>query len=199
MKEEINLTKKELVELIAQERRLNCMEEYHIVRKELLYKVERILDLRDVFKAAKSNNRKTKKIINKYAKNYKKEKDIRKIIENVENQEIAVSDSYISAVFDLMKCIFKIIFNEIFRNDLLLIENWYDFDMEDMVLVNGLIKELKYFNSSNITVEDIFAALNLSIFKYTKCLKDNIKYIDTFEKSFPYVEVKKKQNGEENE
>ena len=198
MKEELNLTQKELLELIAQERRLNCMEEYHTMRKELLDKVNRVLDLRDVFKSTVSNNKKTKKIINKYAKTYKKEKDIRKIIENMEDQEEAIGYNYCSSVLNLMETIFKILYAETFRKDLPVTKIWYDFDMEDMVLVNGMIEELKRFNSSNVTAEDILDALNFSIYKYSRCLEENIKYIETFEKSFPYVVIKKSQNGEQN-
>ena len=198
MKEELELTQKELVELLAKERRLNCMEEYYTMKKELLDNVARVLDLRDAFKTIISNNKKTRKIINKYAKTYKKEKDIRKVIANMEEQEETIGHNYAYAVFNLMKIVFKILYAETFRKDLPVTKIWYDFDMEDMVLVNGMIAELKRFNSSNVTAEDILDALNFSIYKYSRCLEEKIKYIETFEKSFPYVVIKKSQNGEQN-
>ena len=196
MKEELELKQKELLELIAQERRLNCMEEYHTMRKELLDNVARVLDLRDAFKTIISNNKKTRKIINKYAKTYKKEKDIKKIIENMEEQEETIGYNYKYSVFSLMKIVFKILYAETFRKDLPVTKLWYDFDMEDMVLVNGLIRELKRFNSSNVTADDILGALNFSIYKYGRYLEKDIEYTDMFEKSFPFVRIKKCENNE---
>ena len=196
MKEELELKQKELLELIAQERRLNCMEEYYTMKKELLDNVARVLDLRDAFKTIISNNKKTRKIINKYAKTYKKEKDIKKIIENMEEQEETIGYNYKYSVFSLMKIVFKILYAETFRKDLPVTKLWYDFDMEDMVLVNGLIRELKRFNSSNVTADDILGALNFSIYKYGRYLEKDIEYTDMFEKSFPFVRIKKGENNE---
>ena len=181
MKEELELKQKELLELIAQERRLNCMEEYYTMKKELLDNVARVLDLRDAFKTIISNNKKTRKIINKYAKTYKKEKDIKKIIENMEEQEETIGYNYKYSVFSLMKIVFKILYAETFRKDLPVTKLWYDFDMEDMVLVNGLI---------------ILGALNFSIYKYGRYLEKDIEYTDMFEKSFPFVRIKKCENNE---
>ena len=144
------------------------------MKKELLDNVARVLDLRDAFKTIISNNKKTRKIINKYAKTYKKEKDIKKIIENMEEQEETIGYNYKYSVFSLMKIVFKILYAETFRKDLPVTKLWYDFDMEDMVLVNGLIRELKRFNSSNVTADDILGALNFSIYKYGRYLEKDI-------------------------
>ena len=56
------------------QRRIYALEEYQLMRTDLLDKVKRILDLRDLIKETMSNHKKVRRIINKYAKSIKKDK-----------------------------------------------------------------------------------------------------------------------------
>lgn len=52
--------------------------------------------------------------------------------------------------------------------------------MEDMILVNGYLRELKPYNSNNINLDVIFMALNESIFDYINCIKAEGDYSSEF-------------------
>lgn len=84
MKEENNLfkyTQKGLIDLLKKQREEYALEEYFNIEENLVYKVKRALDLRDLMKITKTNLSKTRKNINKYAKYYKRETDIKRLIE----------------------------------------------------------------------------------------------------------------------
>ena len=78
-KKNLEFTNEELIEFIHTQRKMMCMEEYYLIRKDLLDKVKRVLDLRDLVKITASNHKKTRKIINKYAKQSRKESDTKKL------------------------------------------------------------------------------------------------------------------------
>ena len=68
MKEEINLfkyTQKDLIGLLKKQREEYALEEYFNIEDNLLNKIKRTLDLRDLKKSATFNLRKTRKSINK--------------------------------------------------------------------------------------------------------------------------------------
>ena len=69
----LNFTQEELFRYIQMQRRIYALEEYQLMKTDLLNKVKRVLDFRDLIKITESNCKKTRKIINKYAKQCKKE------------------------------------------------------------------------------------------------------------------------------
>ena len=64
----LNFTQEELFRYIQMQRRIYALEEYQLMKTDLLNKVKRVLDFRDLIKITESNCKKTRKIINKYAK-----------------------------------------------------------------------------------------------------------------------------------
>ena len=201
MEQEKNLldfTQEELFRYIQMQRRIYALEEYQLMKTDLLNKVKRVLDFRDLIKITESNCKKTRKIINKYAKQYKKESDTKKLFKKQEVEEEFIGNRHLFAVMDLMELVYKILHTDSFEKDLPALEKWYEFEMEDMVLVNGVIKGLKYADSSNVSEEDILNAINDAVEQYITCIEYNADYEDTFEQSFPYVYInKKKENADE--
>ena len=201
MEQEKNLldfTQEELFRYIQMQRRIYALEEYQLMKTDLLNKVKRVLDFRDLIKITESNCKKTRKIINKYAKQCKKESDTKKLFKKQEVEEEFIGNRHLFAVMDLMELVYKILHTDSFEKDLPALEKWYEFEMEDMVLVNGVIKGLKYADSSNVSEEDILNAINDAVEQYITCVECNADYEDTFEKSFPYVYInKKKENADE--
>lgn len=194
----LNFTQEELFRYIQMQRRIYALEEYQLMKTDLLNKVKRVLDFRDLIKITESNCKKTRKIINKYAKQYKKESDTKKLFKKQEVEEEFIGNRHLFAVMDLMELVYKILHTDSFEKDLPALEKWYEFEMEDMVLVNGVIKGLKYADSSNVSEEDILNAINDAVEQYITCIEYNADYEDTFEQSFPYVYInKKKENADE--
>lgn len=185
----------ELLHLNQMMRRIYWWEEYHLMRHDLLDKVKRILDLKSLMDMTKANDRRIRKVINKYAKPCKKEKDTRKMFKKEEDITKFIGTNYISAVMDLMEYTFKILYTEAFERDITSLEKWYEFEMEDMVLVNGVIKDLKDYNSSDIDEDIILQSLNKAVYKYVQCIENDVYYPDTFDMTFPYVHIQKEQEG----
>ena len=96
---------------------------------------------------------------------------------------------------NLMELVHKVLYTEAFEKDLPILEKWYEFEMADMVLVNGLIKGLKYFDSSDVTEDDVLGALNFAVEQYVNCIENNTEYADTFDSSFPYVQIRKEEEN----
>lgn len=198
-KKNLEFTNDELINFLHTQRKLACMEEYYLIRKDLLDRVMRVLDLRDLMKITISNNRRTRRILNKYAKPCMKEADTRKLLKKQQHEEDMIGVRYVSSVMELMDLVYKILYTQAFEKDLPDLKEWYEFEMEDMVLVNDVIKALKYFDSSDVSEDDVLGALNYAVEQYIKCIEDNIEYLDTFDNSFPFVQISKKEKENVNE
>lgn len=170
---DLEITKEELRETYHIQRRIYEMEEKFLLKKHLLLATERVLDIRDVKnKIAESKNKELKDLIKK---------------------------QYLRAVTDLMDIVYSILneppFCFIFEEDIDL-EDYIVLEMEDMVLVNGYLRELKPYNSNNIDLDTIFMALNESIFDYINCLKEESDYSSEFDDD--YIQITEEQ-GEDDE
>lgn len=202
MEEEKNIldfTQDELIRYIQMQRRIYALEEYQSMKTNLLDRVKRILDLRDLMKTTMSNHKRVRRVINKYAKPCKKEADIKKLLKKQELEENMIGARYVSSVMNLMELVHKALYTEAFEKDLTALEKWYEFEMEDMVLVNGLIKGLKYYDSLDVTEDDILGALNYAVEQYVDCIENNTEYADTFDSSFPFVQIRKEEKENVNE
>lgn len=196
MEETKNVDEFEINELLKcnqMMRRIYWLEEYHLMRHDLLDKVKRILDLRNLMDMTKANDRRIRKVINKYAKPCKKEKDTKKMIKKEEDILRFIGNNYISAVKDLMEYTFKILYTEAFDRDITSLEKWYEFEMVDMVLVNGMIRELSDFNSSDVDEDIILQSLNKAVCNYVQCIENDIYYPEVFDMSFPFVNIQKEE------
>ena len=194
-KKNLEFTNEELIEFVHTQRRMMCMEEYYLIRKDLLDKVKRVLDLRDLVKITASNHKKTRKIINKYAKQSRKESDTKKLFKKQQLEEEMIATRYLHSVMGLMEIVYKILYTDAFEKDLPALEKWYEFEMEDMILVNGLVKGLKYYNSLDVTEDDVIGALNFAVEQYVECIENNTEYADIFDKSFPFVQLNKEEEN----
>lgn len=202
MEEEKNVlefTQDELIKYIQMQRKIYSLEEYQSMKTDLLDRVKRVLDLRDLMKITMYNHKRVRRVINKYAKPCKKEADIKKLLKKQELEENMIGARYVSSVMNLMELVYKVLYTEAFEKDLPILEKWYEFEMEDMVLVNDVIRGLKYFDSLDVTEEDIQGALNYAIEQYIKCIENDTEYSDTFDSSFPYVSIRKAEKENANE
>lgn len=195
----LEFTQEELIRYIQMQRRIYALEEYQSMKTDLLDRVKRILDLRDLMKITMSNHKRVRKVINKYAKPCKKEADIKKLLKKHELEENMVGTRYVSSVMNLMELVYKILYTEAFEKDLPTLEKWYEFEMEDMVLVNDIIRQLKYFDSFDVSEEDVLSALNYAVEQYVNCIENNIEYADTFDTSFSFVQIRKEEKENVNE
>ena len=194
-----DFTEDELMKYIQMQRRIYALEEYQLMRTDLLDRVKRTLDLRDLIKETMSNHKRVRKIINKYAKSCKKEPDTKKLFKKLDLEANMIGARYVSSVMNLMELVHKVLYTEAFEKDLPILEKWYEFEMSDMVLVNGLIKALKYYDSLDVTEEDILGALNYAIEQYLECIANDTEYAEIFDNSFPYINIRKEVKENANE
>ena len=62
------------------QRKIYALKEYQSMRTDLLDRVKRTLDIRNLMKITMSNHKWVRRVINKYAKPYKKETDTKKLL-----------------------------------------------------------------------------------------------------------------------
>ena len=172
MKEKINISKEELKNSYHIQRKIFEMEEKHLLEKHLLFSTQRVLDIRDV----------------------------RDSILKTDNKELKdlIDEQYLKSINDLMDVVFSIIseppFCFIFEEEISL-DDYIVLEMEDMVLINGFLRELKTYNSNSIDLDTIFMALNESIFDYINCIKNEEDYSSQFEDN--YVDITEGQEGKD--
>ena len=190
MKEEkniLNYTQKDFITFIKQQRDEYALEEYMNLEENLINRVKRTLDLRDLMKSTRANLRKTGKIINKYAKHYKKEIDVKKLIEKQQEQINKIESRYVSSIVDLMLILIQILTSELFKRKLEEEKLLYDFEVRDLVLVNGIIKVLKYEDSFSVNIDTITKALYYAIEEYVFFIQEGIDYRENFNNNFMFV------------
>ena len=165
----LEISKEELRKAYHVQKMIYETEEKFLLKKILLYATKRVLDIRDV-----------------------KEK-----ISMYKNEELEdfVNKQYLVAVTELMNVVYNIL-NEppycfLFEDDIDL-EDYVILEMEDMVLVNGLLLELKPYNSNNIDIDTILIALDESVFDYIQCLKEESDYSSGFDEN-EYVHITQSQ------
>ncbi len=196
---DFELTNEELKRFIKTQRKIYCLEEYYSLRRQLLNEVIKIIDLLQQLKLTISNHKKIKKVINKYAKQYKNEKDVKNLFIKLNRQEKMLGCNYIASVMNFMELVYNILNTEYFEKDLTSMEEWYSFEFDDMILVNDVIKNLLNFDTQNLTEQDVLKSLNYAIEKYIDCINNDTNYIDTFDSSFPFVRIDKVEQEEDNE
>ena len=196
---DFELTNEELKRFIKTQRKIYCLEEYYSLRRQLLNEVIKIIDLLQQLKLTISNHKKIKKVINKYAKQYKNEKDVKNLFIKLNRQEKMLGCNYIASVMNFMELVYNILNTEYFEKDLTSMEEWYSFEFDDMILVNDVIKNLLNFDTQNLAEQDVLKSLNYAIEKYIDCINNDTNYIDTFDSSFPFVRIDKVEQEEDNE
>ncbi len=193
------LTNEELEKYIETQRKICCLEEYYSYRKQLLNEVVKAKGLLKLMQLTISNSSKFKKIMNKYAKQFKNEKDVKNLLSVFEKEDEMLGNKYIASVMNTMELVYKILDIDLFEKDLPALEKWYTFEFDDMILVNDIFIYLKKFDEDFLTETDVLKALNYSIEKYVDCIDNDINYIDTFNSSFPFVRLEKIGKEEKNE
>ena len=188
-----DLTEDELYDFFQTQQKIHMLEEYQILNADLLNRVRRVLDLKDIMKEETSNHKRMKKAINKYAKQYKKEEYVKNLLKRLKKEEDVIAIKYISSVMDLMKIVYKVLNTFSFERDLPALEKYYEFEMEDMVLVNHVIKQLENIDSADIIEYEILCALNLAVEQYVSCIENDVNYMSLFDNKFPYVDIVKEE------
>lgn len=190
MKEEINLfkyTQKDLIGLLKKQREEYALEEYFNIEENLVYKVKRALDLRDLMKITKTNLSKTRKNINKYAKYYKRETDIKRLIEKQKEEIFMIESRYVSAIFDLMLALVQLYACDIFKMKLEDRNLLFEYEEKDLIVVNGIIKALKKYDSFNVDIDIILETIYYALEEYIISIQEGLDYREKFSNNFMFV------------
>lgn len=166
------ITKEKLKNSYHIQRKIYEIEERYLFKKHLLLATQKVLDVRDVRnKISETNN-----------------KELKELLDN----------QYLMSVNDLMNIVYSAIseppFCFIFENDID-VDDYIVLEMEDMILVNGYLRELEPYNSNNINLDVIFMALNESIFDYINCIKAEGDYSSEF--GDDYVQITEEQEEDD--
>lgn len=197
----IDYTKEELIEFIKKSREIYSLEESDSIEQILTDRVRRTLDLRDIMKATRANHKRTRRIINKYIKPMKKEADIKKLLKKQDEEVIIIESRYVASMVDLMMIVIKTLSSEMFQRKLASLEQWYEFEPDDLILVNGIIKALQHDSSFSVSNEEVMNALDDAIYEYVYCIEKDLDYRKRFDNKFMFVcfPEKKEENINEEE
>lgn len=197
----IDYTKEELIEFIKKSREIYSLEESDSIEQMLTDRVRRTLDLRDIMKATRANHKRTRRIINKYIKPMKKEADVKKLLKKQDEEVIIIESRYVASMVDLMMIVIKALSSEIFQRKLASLEQWYEFEPDDLILVNGIIKALQHDSSFSVSNEEVMNALDDAIYEYVYCIEKDLDYRKRFDNKFMFVcfPEKKEENINEEE
>lgn len=199
----LDLTKEELVSYINTERKIYCADERYLFKEYLINAVSKVLDIRDLAITITQEEKRVRKMINKYAKPCKKEKDMKRLLKKQKELIDTVMMKEVDAVTELMYIVDMLInddmYHDLFIKELPALEDYYQLKMEDMVLVNGVLRELKKYNSENINEEIVFNALNYAISEYIVCIENDNDYTEYFESGFPFVLIYKCETKDSDE
>lgn len=190
MKEEKNIfnyTQKDFITLIKKQREEYALEEYFNIEENLLNKIKRALDLRDLKKSATFNLRKTRKSINKYAKYCKRKTDIKKLIEKQKEEILMIESRYVSAIVDLMLALVQLYSSDIFKMKLEYRNLLYEYEEKDLIVVNGIIKALKKYDSFNVDIDIILEAIYYALDEYVISIQEGLDYRENFNNNFMFV------------
>ena len=111
--------RKEYMYVLKKQRELHAFEECDNIEEVLFARVRRALDLSDLMKETRLNFKRTRKILNKYAKDYKKEIDVKKLLKKQEEELIMIESRYVESMVELMLVVIRAFTSEIFRNKLI--------------------------------------------------------------------------------
>lgn len=197
----IDYTKEELIEFIKKSREIYSLEESDSIEQILTDRVRRTLDLRDIMKATRANHKRSRRIINKYIKPMKKEADVKKLLKKQDEEVIIIESRYVASMVDLMMIVIKALSSEMFQRKLASLEQWYEFEPDDLILVNGIIKALQHDSSFSVSNEEVMNALDDAIYEYVYCIEKDLDYRKRFDNKFMVVcfPEKKEENINEEE
>ena len=143
-------TRDEIMAFLKRQREIHTIEECDNIEQIMFDRVRKVLDFRDLMKETRLNFKRTRKLLNKYAKERKKELDVKKLLKKQEEEIEMIESRYVASMIDLIIIVTKALGSELFSNNLTSIESWYEFEAEDLVFVNGFIKALKYWSFFDI-------------------------------------------------
>ena len=129
----------------------------------------------------------------------KKESDISRLLKKQEDEILMIESRYVASIVDLMMIVIQALDSEGFQKELTSLETWYEFEMEDFVFVNGIIKALKNYSSFDITEFEVMDALDIAIEEYINCIENDVNYREKFDKKFMFVCFPEKEENKEQE
>ena len=142
--ENLEYTKEDLLSFIKIAKKLDRVSNKDNIVEQLRLCVNRVLDCNQYLRELEKQYNKSRKLINKYAKQYKKEKDIKKYIKDSDNRIADAVRIRFWAVFDLMNIVETILCDnyniDLFRYELPSYQDWYSFELKDMIFINTFIK-----------------------------------------------------------
>lgn len=183
-KEDLEYTKEDLLSYIKIMKKLDRVSNKDNIVEQLRLCVNRVLDCNQYLRDLEKQYNKSRKLINKYAKQYKKEKDIKKYIKDSDNRIADAVRIRFWAVFDLMNIVETILCDnyniDLFRYELPSYQDWYSFELKDMIFVNTFIKGLETHKRDKLDIGEIFFELDYAMKEYIDCIEDGYDYKELY-------------------
>ena len=182
--EKLEYTKEDLLSFIKIAKKLDRVSNKDNIVEQLRLCVNRVLDCNQYLRDLEKQYNKSRKLINKYAKQYKKEKDIKKYFKDADNRIANAVRIRFWAIFDLMNIVETILCDtynvDLFRYELPSYQDWYSFEPKDMIFVNTFIKGLETHKRNKLDMEEIFYELDYAMKEYIDCIEDGYDYKELY-------------------
>ena len=205
MKEEEKLeySKEDLLDYIKLGKKLDNVVTKHNLTEQLKNGVNRFLDCSQYLDDIKKQYNKSRKIIKKYATAFISQNDIKKYFKDSDNRIEKARNAKFWSVFDLMQIVENIICDtnniELFKRELPSYEDWYQFEMKDMIFINTFANSMKKYRRDRITSENIFFELDFAMQEYIDCIQEGYDYKEQFDNEDGFVNIVCKNESEKEE
>ena len=205
MKEEEKLeySKEDLLDYIKLGKKLDNVVTKHNLTEQLKNGVNRFLDCSQYLDDIKKQYNKSRKIIKKYATAFISQNDIKKYFKDSDNRIEKARNAKFWSVFDLMQIVENIFCDtnniELFKRELTSYEDWYQFEMKDMIFINTFANSMKKYRRDRITSENIFFELDFDMQEYIDCIQEGYDYKEQFDNEDGFVNIVCKNESEKEE
>lgn len=200
---ELEYTKEDLLNYIKLGKKIDNVLNKNSLIEKLKNGVNRYLDCNQYLDDIKKQYSKSRMFINKYAKESKKENDVKKYFKDSDKRIKNAVNARFWALYDLIHIIENIICDtnniELFKRELPSYEDWYQFEMKDMIFVNTFAVYMKQYKRDRITLENIFYELDYAMKEYIDCIEDGYDYKEQFDNGDGFVNIVCRNSPEEQE
>ena len=200
--ENLEYTKEDLLSFIKIAKKLDRVSNKDNIVEQLRLCVNRVLDCNQYLRNLEKQCKKSRRLINKYAKQYKKEKDIKKYFKDSDYQIEGATKTRFWAVLNLMNLVETILCDsyniDLFRIELPSYEKWHKFEPEDMIFVNEFIKGLETHKRDKLDMGDIFFELDYAMKEYIDCVDSGYDYKELYADD-DFIDIVLKETDESEE
>lgn len=98
-----------------------------------------------------------------------------------------IESRYVSAIVDLMLALVQLYASDIFKMKLEDRNLLFEYEEKDLIVVNGIVKALKKYDSFNVDIDIILEAIYYALDEYVISIQEGLDYREKFSNNFMFV------------